>query len=105
MMPEGPYHIDINFVDNNNKRFVKEDGDKVDNLKFTWELYRMDMKVWENHLKMLHDDLRVIVRPEVNIYITVRYHSPGSSSNMPGTWPSLCSYYGPEKRFVDHYSS
>lgn len=96
MMPEGPYHIEIEILDKNHKPFERN-GFKCSRLKFTIERYRMDVPAWEEELTRLHDDLKVVIREDAVVYLEVRYYS-----NMSETWPSLCSYYGPEKRFVFH---
>jgi hypothetical protein len=104
MMPEGPYNIEIEILDQNHKPFER-DGFKCSRFKFTLERYRTDMEYWEKELTRLHEDLRVVIREDANIYLEVRYFSPDPGIRGDGTWPALCSYYGPEKRFVDHYSS
>ncbi len=102
-MPEGPYHIEIEVLDENEKPYLR-DGHKISRLNFTIERYRMTMDDWQKELTRLHDDLKVIVREEACVYLTVSFRS-SNLSNHPSmaTWPTLCSYYGPEKRFVNHF--
>lgn len=103
-MPEGPYNIEIEILNKDHKPFER-DGYKCSRFKFMMERYRMEIPNWEKELTKLHDDLRIVIREDADIYLEVRYQSKNMSDHPSmWTWPALCSYYGPEKRFVNHYT-
>ncbi len=90
------YHYEIEIRDKDGKPYLNSSGHKVIN-SFRFTDGEKDANLVHLICTGVAKDYEAIVKKDSQITITVSYHNKSSN-----TYPVLFTYYGKEKRFINH---